>query len=382
LRVSHGITGNSPYPGQGGPYDIIAVPADGANPLNREFGLDYVLKTPKNDKLTWEKTRTWNVGFSFAMFNNRFSGQFDIYHKKTTGLLAYNEIDPTYGHLYTLQNIGEMTNKGFEFTLGSRNILTPDFTWDTELMMSYNKNKIEKMYFEPIQVPYALVYEEYAEGYAAGALFAFQWAGLDPEDGAARIYNSDGTIIRDVNAMEDKSAVKYMGTVVPVWSGSLTNTFRYKNLELSFMFITNMGHKMRNDGYTSDMPRIIANMHNDFDKRWRKPGDEAYTNIPSYISLDKESERTGGTQMLRYSDVNVLDAGYIKLRELSLAYYLPKSACKAINAESMKVRLQATNLWTIAFNKEGVDPEAFSLRNGARYDRYKPTVSASISINF
>lgn len=378
LRASYGFSGNSPSPGQGGPFNIISASTEAAY---SEFGLGYVISTPANDKLTWEKTRTWNLGTSFALFGNRLHGSLDVYDKKTTDLLADSPVDPSTGYTSVLQNIGTMTNKGFELSLGSRNITTSKFVWDTDFMISYNKNKIVEMYFVPT-TPSGQVNVEYAEGHPAGAIFAYQWAGLDPEDGAARIYDSQGNIIRTTEDLHDISAVTYQGTSVAPWSGSLSNRFRYKNIEMSVLFIANMGHKMRNDTYTQDNNRLTSNVHKDLDKRWKQAGDEKHTNIPSYYTLAESPNREGGVSLLRYSDIGILDASYIKLRELSVGYYLPARICRALHTQNIRIRLQTSNLWTIAFNKESIDPESFSLRYGSRYDRYKPSFSANLSIEF
>ncbi|MCK9303917.1 MAG: SusC/RagA family TonB-linked outer membrane protein [Bacteroidales bacterium] len=379
IRTSYGFAGNSPSPGQGGPYNIINATSD---PTYSEFGLGYVISTPANNKLTWEKTRTWNLGASFSLFRNKLSGSLDLYNKKTTDLLASSPVNPSTGYTSVFQNIGIMTNKGIEISLNNRNFSLRDFVWDTGLNLSYNVNKIVEMYFPAPASPAGYVSKVYVEGLPAQTLFAYRWAGLDPADGAARVYDSQGNIVRNSDDIDDISAIEYMGTTVPPWSGSLTNIFRYKNFELSFMFVANLGHKMRNDTYYQSDHRFTSNIHNDFDKRWRQPGDEQYTNIPSFYKMADANERDGGGQFYGSSDINILDASYVKLRDLSVSYYLPRNVCQEINTRSIKVRVQASNLLTMGFNKEGIDPEAFSLRGGARYDRYKPSISASLLIEF
>lgn len=379
LRSSFGYAGNSPSPGQGGPYNIITATSD---PSFSEFGLGYIISTPANNKLTWEKTRTWNLGVSFALLNNRLNGSFDMYDKKTTDLLAMSPVDPSTGYTYVFQNIGVMTNKGFELSLNNRNLSLRNFIWDTGLTLSFNANKIVEMYFTPPSSPAAYITEDYVEGRPAQTLFAYKWAGLDPADGAARVYDSEGNIVRNREDILDISAIQYTGTTVAPWAGSMTNILRYKSFELSFMFVSNFGHKMRDDTFYQVNDRFTYNLHNDFDKRWRKPGDEKHTNIPSFYKMAELNDREGGATFHKYADINILDASYIKLRDLSVGYYLPAKVCQKMNTKSMKIRVQASNLLTIGFNKEGIDPEAFSLRYGARFDRYRPSISASIFIEF
>ena len=139
---------------------------------------------------------------------------------------------------------------------------------------------------------------------------------------------------------------------------------------------------MRNDINTQYSYRLSGNLHNDFAKRWKRPGDEAVTDVPAYYKLDDTSVTESDVLGLyRYADINVLDASYIKLRDLSLAYYLPERACEAISAQSASVRFQVSDLFVIPFNGEGIDPEAFYLR-GSRGDKFHPMMTLSLNINF
>ena len=380
LRLSYGFSGNSPKPGMGGPFNLIEAVTD-AN--YSEFGLGYFISSPANDKLTWEKTRTVNIGFDFSVLKNKLSGSFNLYSKKTTGLFATTKINSTSGYNSVLANIGELTNKGFELSLNSSNITTNNFSWNTNFTLAYNKNKLVKMYIEPAYGGYAsAVTNNYIKGRPAQAISAFEWAGLDPADGAPRAYDSQGNIIRSVNDI-DSLGVHYKGTAIAPWTGALTNTFRYKNFELSCLFIYNIGNKMHNDPNTQYTGHIAGNLGNDFDKRWRNPGDENTTNVPSYYFENNPNILESDYIFLyRYADINVLDASYIKLRELSFGYNMPKDICRKMNAERVKISVQATNLWLIAFNKEGIDPESFYLQSGSRADKYPPSFSLNLSIDF
>ena len=117
LRFSYGLGGNSPDPGLGGPYDVLVVTQDAVYP-----GKGYNVVTPANDKLTWEKTRTINVGVDFSVLQGRLNGSLDAYFKKTTDLLGNVPLNPVTGWVNALANLGTMTNKGFEFSLNSQNM--------------------------------------------------------------------------------------------------------------------------------------------------------------------------------------------------------------------------------------------------------------------
>lgn len=379
LRVSYGFAGNSPNPGQGGPYNILSSVSD---PSYNEFGLGYIVTTPANDKLTWEKTRTWNMGIDFDLFS-RLSGSLDFYDKYTTNLLADTPCDPTTGFTSVLSNVGEMSNRGVELTLSSVNIVSGGFVWMTDFNFTYNANKLVSMYVNPPDTPYNMVDYEYWEGLPYGTIFGYRWAGLDPADGMSRVYNSKGEPVRSISDIDNTSVVPFLGTTVPPVYGSLTNSFRFKGFDLSFMFVYNMGHVMRNDINTQFTYRLSGALHKDFAKRWKQPGDEATTDVPAYFKLDDTSiNETDILSLYRYADINVLPASYIKLRDISLTYNLPDRACKAIKAESASVRFQVSDLFVIPFNREGIDPEAFYLSSGSRGDRYRPMMTLGINVTF
>lgn len=379
LRASFGYAGNSPDPGQGGPYNILSSVSD-AN--YSRFGLGYVVATPANDKLSWEKTQIINFGIDWAVLNNRLSGSLDLYSKKTTNLLGMAPVDPTTGFTTVLSNIGALTNRGIELSLESTNITAGAFEWNTDFNITYNHNKLVDMYVEPPKSAYAMVDYTYWKGYPYGTVFAYKWAGLDPADGMPRVYDSAGNIVRSITDIDSADAVHFMGSTVPPVYGSLGNTFRYGNWDLSVNFIFNLGHVMRNDVNDKFSYRLERNLHNDFAKRWKQPGDEAFTNVPAYYSLRNTAiNETDVLYLYRYADINVVTASYIKLREVSLGYRLPASACKVLHVQHASARIQASNLWTIAFNKEGIDPEAYYF-SGSRADRFHPFISASLNIEF
>lgn len=380
IRLSYGFAGNSPKPGEGGPYDILSSISD---PRYNEFGLGYVVTTPANDKLTWEKTRTWNLGIDFGFWNHRFGGSLDMYDKLTTNLLAATPIDPTTGFISVLSNIGTMSNRGVELSLYSTNISRRNFNWNTDFNITYNANRLVSMYITPPDTPSSMVNYEYWEGYPYGTVFGYRWAGLDPSDGMPRVYDSKGNIVRSISDIDNLDAVPYMGTTIPPIFGSLNNSLRYKGFELSFMFVFNCGHVMRNDINTFFTRRFEEELHNDFSLRWRRPGDEKKTDVPAYYKLNDTSVNENDVHMLyKYADINVLNASYIKLRDLSLTYHLPVNVCKAIKARNASVMIQASDLLLIPFNREGIDPEAFYLSGGSRGDRFHPYFTAGLNIEF
>lgn len=377
LRASYGLAGNSPLPGQGGSYDILRATSSSSFETP---GFNII--TPANDMLTWEKTRTINVGFDTQLFDRRISLSFDYYDKYTTDLIGLVNLNPTCGWFSTTGNLGEMSNRGFELSLSTHNVRSKDFNWHSILTLSYNKNKIEKLDVEfPIELASDLLYTSYIEGYPMGALFSYRYAGLD-ENGRPQVYDKEGNIVKEYDIENlSKDDMVYSGTTVPKVYGGFTNQLEYKNWELSFMFAFNLGHKMRKDGMCF-YGRPGANLLKEVDKRWREPGDEAYTDVPRY---SPERDYALISDAYYYADTRVLDASYIRMRDLSLSYTLPTSLCRKLKTERIRISGQIGNLFLIAFNGEGIDPEAYSYNVGnykARQDKYGPSYSIGLNIDF
>lgn len=377
LRASFGFAGNSPQPGTGGKYDILYATNDSRYP-----GPGYQIETPANKKLTWEKTRTINLGFDLRTLNNRLDISFDYYDKYTTDLIGTLMLNPTTGWLSTTGNLGEMSNRGLELTVNSHNIKSRDFNWHTMLTLSYNKNKIEKLEVKEARTLASdMIIGGHIEGYPMGSMFSYRYAGLDA-DGYPQVYDKNGEIVTkgNISYLDTEDAV-YSGTSIPKVTGGLSNTFTYKDFALSFMFSYSLGNKLRKD---ADIyyGRVGSGLKKILDERWRKPGDEQFTDVPVYLP---QSNSNYNTSAYYYADTHILDASYIKLRDVTLSYTIPSSWAQKIHASSIVLTGQIGNLLTIAFNGEGIDPEYYALSSPgytARFTKYGPSYSFGISVNF
>lgn len=378
VRATYGFSGNSPKPGQGGSYDILRATSSSFYETP-----GFAIETPANDRITWEKTRTWNVGFDANIFSNRLNLSFDYYDKKTTDLISPMLLNPASGWVSTIGNIGDMYNRGVEISLDSRNVTSLDFKWNTTLTFSYNSNKITHL---DVATPYtantmATTSGINMEGYPINSLFSYRYAGLN-DKGEPMAYKADGTIVSGVDSRGlSKEDVVYSGTIIPKISGGLTNQFIYRNLELSFMFVYNFGSKMRKQVEILDYGRPSGNLLKDFDNRWRTPGDENHTDIPAWTA---SKNSTANYNLFYLGDNNILDGAFIKLRDLSLSYNFPAEICKAISLSGLKASAKAGNLFYWAANNEHIDPEYYSpatYRN-SRQTKFGPTYSFELTVNF
>src|SRR5690606_31800058 len=182
--------------------------------------------------LKWETTTQSNVGIDVTTFNNRLTVAMDYYHKKTTDMLMYVSLPEGQTASSIVRNEGEMTNKGFEFAVSSKN-LRNNFVWDTDFNISCNRNKLDKLALQQIYST-AVTSETVNDpvvrnepGRPLGGFFGYISDGVDPETGELmyRDLNTDGVI-----SSSDRT---YIGDPNPKFTYGMTNNFSWKNFDLS-----------------------------------------------------------------------------------------------------------------------------------------------------
>lgn len=344
VRASYGVNGNISLDYT--PYLILSVGSHNATMGGQQYGIS----SYPNDQLRWEKTGIINLGLDFSMLNNRINASFDYYHKKSTDLIASDAVDATTGVSSLPQNVGEVTNKGIELTVSADVIKNRDFKWNSSLIVSHNTSKVDKYnvnrkYFSSYAVSYPIM----VEGYAMDGFWGAKFAGLS-DTGTTLYYNKEGEVV-DGSQLSADDAV-FLGTYRPKWDLSWTNSFTYKNWEASFMFIAKLGHKYRKNCFYG------SNYNNKYvGQRWREPGDEDKTIYPALASW------TSDGWYFPYSDIMVGNASFLKLRDLTVSYNLPREILKGIGLTGAKVYFQTRNLFYIADKDVDIDPET------AEYDK-------------
>lgn len=375
IRATYGVAGNAPSPGTAASKDIISA---GTVSSTYPGGRAYSIVSYANRNLTWESTQVTNLGIDFAVLNNRISGSLDFYHKKTENLLGNIPTNGFTGVTTIVGNLGDLTNKGVELGLTTVNISARHFSWQTVWNIAYNYNKIDRLSTALNATTGNAVitnnaYGGFYQGYAAYAIFAYDYAGLD-SIGDPRIRLADKTVTKALNAAKPAD-MKFMGTYQPKWSGGFMNTFRYKAFSLSVNAIYNLGHVMRRDVNTFYYLNRLApyngsltsgNTHSDFAKRWQKPGDEATTDIPAWVSSATVSGNRRYVNYYIYGNTNVVSASYIKLRDITLSYNLPRSVLRRIKTDGITLRVQMGNIMVWKANKFNIDPEFQNALLGTR----------------
>jgi TonB-linked SusC/RagA family outer membrane protein len=372
-RISYGVTGNFLIPNYGSiglltssNYVLGGSVVSGAAPISFS-----------NRELTWETTGQFNIGLDYAFLENRIYGTFDWYRSHTTDLLLNVNIPSVSGFTSTLANIGEVENKGFEVQISSRN-LVGKFQWTTDFNFSTNKNEVLALGPEgdPILVNGAAGLRHITKiGDPIGSYYGYQVVGIfqtqeeidgapedtqgnpSPGDFQFKDVDGDGFITPD-----DRTVI---GSYHPDFVWGINNAFVFKNFDFAFFINGVEGREVLNL-----TRRHLANGEANFNsyailnERWKSPEDPGNGMVP-------KADRTSDGNVNRPSSYQIEDGSYIKLRNISLGYNLPKGK---LPVQNLRVFASVTNvaIWTdyIGFNPEVNLAQGASLTPGEDYGAY------------
>jgi TonB-linked SusC/RagA family outer membrane protein len=364
IRLTYGLKGNAPLPGQAASRSIYK--ADGN--INYVDGAGLILNTPGNAKLTWEATRALNAGFDFSVIKGRLSGSVDGYIEKTSDLIGTLLTSPLTGFPSVTGNFGDLENKGIEVMIRSFNIKRGDFFWMTSFNLAHNKNKITNIAsVSTFATGTDLLAARYVAGRPALAVFAYNYAGLNSA-GDPQIMQADGKLLSARNGSKPED-IQFMGTSEPRWSGGFFNTIGYKDFQLDVNISYNMGHVSFRDANIFWSAILYNNsITPEFLNRWKQPGDENKTVIPRYAGSLPISNARNTTYYTR-GNINVFDASFARIRDITLTYRLPENLVRSMKAQGVSFRFQVSNLMLWKANDLGIDPE-FINSVGVRSLRY------------
>ena len=369
FRATYGITGN---------VDQNSTPfLVGSMSLSPETGYGFTeVTTPPNKLLRWEKTATYNVGVDVAAFQ-RLSASIDVYKKYSSDLLALKRYDPSMGFDSGYVNNGAMSNKGIEISLSYDWIKNGDWRFNTQITAAHNKSVVEDIDYEPTSALDLLSnpYGYYLEGTPRGTLYAYKYIGLN-EVGDPIILDENGDEVSN-NAITSLDAVEAVGQLTPKWEGMINLSLSYKNFELFTRFVYYTGHRMRYDAMPLYQGVYSGNIHRDIVDRWTP--DNTDTNIPA---INKYGIDVNRGDHWKYADIHILNASYLKARNIGLTYTFSQKLLSKIGFKSLVLRAQVDNPFYIAANKEGIDPEAYDLNSGIRYTKIMPTYTFGVNVSF
>lgn len=363
LRASYGYSGNLDLRKTALPIATYANPSG----ANRPFPYANI-NTVNNPELRWEKVGQLNVGFDFAMKNRILTGMVELYYKKGTDLYGQTPYDyTTWGSATIVKNVASMSSKGFTVNLESINI-NRGFIWRTTLMHSHTNSKTTEYFTENSISGAGIVGAGNTivpiVGRPLYAIAAYRWGGLNAAGDPQGYLNGDLTtdydaILLNVNSKGLASDnLIYFGAASPTHFGNLINRLEWKGFSASINIMYKLGYYFRKTGLLYMNLYSLGAGHSDFEKRWRKPGDEAHTHVPAmvYTNYPQAALRDAFYQD---SEVFVLKGDHIRLQYINLAYTISGGRVKfKVPFQSLQIYTNVANLGILwRANKENLDPD-------------------------
>ena len=407
-RVSYGLTGNNNI---------------GINDAQGNYNATYVYNgnaairgtAMPNENLFWETTKQLDLGIEFGVLDNRIYLSADYYDKYTTNLLYDMHLPNTSGYSSVTTNMGTVRFWGWEFDLTTKNIDRKDFSWESKLIMNFNKNIVVKLPDNGMDrnrtsaggyTMYSNGDGTYFGGLAEGEpLYRFygykaidiyqtdEEAAQAPYDELARGYNyKDGTIVAgrkfagDYNWADrngDNRITKgqdlfCLGVTEPVMTGGFNNSFRFKDFSLNIYLDYAVGHSIYDDSLgryfyaTFSCNYALSSYVKDC---WKKPGD-----VTRWAKFWANDSGAGQDNFNRMSNIFTYRGDYLCVREISLSYNVPKNFCKKLHMDGLQITLSGNNLHYFTAVK-GISPEIGTASTyDSGYANYPPARRISLGL--
>lgn len=339
VRGSYGTTGND----QLGDYKYLdAYTISGSGFYQSGNGLAPARLS--NPNFGWETNEKLEGAIDVGLWNDRLQTSVSYYRNQSSSQLVGFPLPTTTGFNTVQGNFpATVRNTGVEITLSSINISMPSFQWSTSVNLTFPNNKL-------IEFPDLENFPSYANLYAVGHALSiakvYHYTGLDAQTGFYTFEdaNSDGTL-----DFLDRQTIKFVGQY---FFGGLMNTVKYDNFQLDFLF---QAVKQNGYDYLPGVPGAVErNQHSSVMDRWQIPDDgsdthKATTTPPATASLYPSSDRA------------IVDASFIRLKNLAFSYAFPASKLQAARIQNLRLFLQGQNLLTFTGYDKGLDPETQNL---------------------
>lgn len=383
FRLSWGKTGSTNV------SDFSYIQYFNGNQYGGQSGLTLASTYP-NKNIKWEMTTEYNAGVDFTLFNGRLTGSFDIYHRKTDGALAPAPIALEFGIGTYYSNILDLTNNGFEFSIGGDVVRTKDFTYNTMLSISSNRNKITKLNGSTLDMMHQ---DLYMEGHAMGTVKGYKVAGIyQSQDQISKLneqamdkgydFYQDGAAVGDYMFVDtngdgyiseaDRTAI---ANPEPKVFGGWSNTLSYKNFTLSMLFQYQFG----GDAYYSTMQESASGaigmsiLREMYGNTWTPDRTDA-----KYAKLMWMPSVYTNTQA---NDRYVYSNSYFRLRNITLSYTFEPAWLERLHVSGASVFFTATNLFTIT-DWPGLDPDMAATNAFTKTTETKDVYPMSRSFSF
>lgn len=344
LRFSIGATGNQNI----GDFSSFGLYSTGANyNFNDNIVPGTRPATIGNNDLKWETTTQYNGGVDVALFDFRVNITADYYYKRTKDLLINVDLPQSTGFQSGIQNLGEIENQGWELSVRTYNVRKPKFLWSTSFNISANRNKVldiggADQVILAGEIPERGFSVIVREDLPLGSFYGYESLGVNPDNGniVFRDINDDGQITD-----EDRTII---GDANPDLFLGFGNNLTLGRFEVDILFQGSFGNDVFNaTRIETEGMFSVANAGADVLDRWQNPGD--ITRIPRAVFSDPD-------QNSRISSRFIEDGSFVKLRNVTLSYRLPKSLLEQLRLQALSVWFSGQNLLTFT-NYKGYDPE-------------------------
>lgn len=344
LRVNYGTAGNSSGIGN---YDYFGTVGSGSiYNGNNATGISGM----SNDHLTWETVKSFDVGVDAAFFNSKLRGSVDFYVKNTENMLMEVPYSFTTGWSGGTANVGSMRNMGVDVDLHYNILQTRDWYVGLDVNFGYNKNTITELFngLESFTIPGTGI--TYRKGQNPFTITQVRYAGVDPRDGQQMWYDKDGNLTKHYDESDEVDLGK---SFIAPWNGGFGINARWKGLSLRADFNWSAKKYIFNatNWYIRDPSVAVQRNTNaavELLNVWTKPGD--VTDIPNIVDL------YGVPQDIQPDSRWVESSSFLRLKNLTIAYSLPKTWMDAVKMKDVTLHFTGRNLLTFtSFN--GVDPE-------------------------
>ena len=423
FRIGYGLAGNNRI----GSYSSLAIMSSVTYPNANSAQSGYASKQVPNPDLKWEANKTFNIGLDLGFFNQRLTISPEFYINRSSNLLFDARLPNSSGYSSMTINAGETENKGIDLTINSVNITNKDFTWNTTVTLSHNKNSVNQLTGEKVQLYLADMGVKGAGsshkigvgeplgqfyGYISDGLYQVSDFNYDKasgkytlkdgipyrgekdkvQPGMLKFKNIDGS--EDNKITEDDKTV--IGNAFPKFYGGINNTFTYKDFDLSIFLTYSFGNDVLNATKLTNTRTALTNKNvlaaADWNHRWVTINKEtgALITDPEELAAANQGKTIACFDDNGSSDNAVIhswaveDGSYLKLSNITLGDTFPKKIVNKIGLS--KLRLYATGNNLLTWTKyTGYDPEVSTMSNamtpGVDFGAYPRSRSFVFGVN-
>lgn len=379
VRAGYGVVGNQDISN----YQYLTLYYPQQSNGEAFYGTDGRRGTPG---ITWEKQKQTNIGLDLGFFKNRLNITADLYFITNSNLLMSHSLPKTSGYSYTVENIGELENKGFEMTINATPILTKDFQWNISANLSLDRNKVTKLYGGVTEILNGTDRQgNIFIGESLSNIYTYKSGGIANEDNCelwegidynGRTVGLGDLFVLDISGPDgepdgviDQNDRYVYGNTDPKFYGGFSTDFTWKGLTLNAVFNYSVGGHRISSYYESLISSVgLGYASPDLKDHWTEDNTDAY--FPRVLTNTEGYNRFGAGETDRY----IQSTSYLRLATLTLAYNLPEKWLKHVFMKSARVYFTASNLFTLTGYK-GFDPELGDYN-------YPPTRSYTIGLNF